>query len=79
MQVQTKTGLINKGSYGSLYDAGIDGVIEPVVAKVKTGKRGRPAAAPAPVYFQCNDLFGRVADKVKTTTKGRVITGKASA
>lgn len=77
MQVQIKTGLINKGTYGSYYDAGIDGVIEPVVAKVKTGKRGRPAN-PVPVYFQCNDLFGRVADKVKTTTKGRVIVGKAS-
>jgi hypothetical protein len=77
MQVQTKSGIINKGNYGSLYDAGIDGLIE---KKVSTGKRGRPAAAPAPVYYKTHDLFGRVADTVKLPAgKGRVIIGKASA
>lgn len=76
MQVQTKTGIIHKGNYGSLYDAGIDGLIE---KKVSTGKRGRPAAAPAPVYYKTNDLFGRVADTVKLTgPQGRVIAGKSN-
>ncbi len=76
MQVQTKSGIINKGNYGSLYDAGIDGLIE---KRVSTGKRGRPAAAPAPVYYQTHDLFGRVPDSVKLSgAKGRVVIGKAS-
>lgn len=77
MQVQTKSGIINKGNYGSLYDAGIDGLIE---KKVSTGKRGRPAAPPAPVYYKTHDLFGRVADTVKLSgPRGRVIVGVMSA
>ncbi len=63
--VKTKTGLIHYGSYG--YED-IDGA--PV--KVKTGKRGRPVATPAPVYFQTNDLFGRVPLKAPKGTPGVV-------
>lgn len=76
MQVQTKTGFINKGNYGSQYNVETGQVIE---TRVKTGKRGRPVAAPAPVYFQTNDLFGRVPNKAPMGIQGRVIIGKASA
>ena len=76
--IKTKTGVIVKGTYGSLYDAGSDTVKE---ARVKSGKRGRPAAV-APVAFitnPMNDLFGRVPEVVTATSEqGRVITGVAS-
>ena len=76
MQVQLNANtIINKGTYGNLYDALTDRVLE---AKPKTGKRGRPTAAPAPVYMKANDLFGRVPDTVRTTVAGRRIVGKAS-
>lgn len=76
MQVQTNTGLINKGSYGTAYDA--DGEVI-AKAKIQHGKRGRPPKAAPLSYFQTNDLFGRVADTVKLTgAKGRVVIGKAS-
>jgi hypothetical protein len=76
MQVQLNANtIINKGTYGNQYDALTDRVVE---AKVKTGKRGRPVAAPAPVYMKANDLFGRVPDIVRTTVTGRRIVGKAS-
>jgi hypothetical protein len=76
MQVQLNANtIINKGNYGNQYDALTDRVLE---AKVKTGKRGRPMSAPAPVYMKANDLFGRVPDSVRTTVAGRRIVGKAS-
>jgi len=76
MQVQLNANtIINKGTYGNQYDALTDRVVE---ARVKTGKRGRPTAAPAPVYMKANDLFGRVPDTVRTTVAGRRIVGKAS-
>jgi len=73
--VQIKTGLIHKGSYGSAYDADTNTVKE---VKVSTGKRGRPAKEPAPVFFNTNDLFGRVPLKAPKGTTGRVIKGVAS-
>jgi len=76
MQVQTNAGIINKGSYGTFYDA--DGEVV-AKAKIQHGKRGRPPKAAPLVYFQANDLFGRVADTVKLTApKGRTVVGKAS-
>jgi hypothetical protein len=76
MQVQINANtIVNKGTYGTAYDSGIDAVVE---ARVKTGKRGRPAKAPAPVYYQTNDLFGRVPDVAPNNMQGRVIIGKAS-
>lgn len=65
--IRTKTGLIHYGNYGSTED---------VVVKVRTGKRGRPAATPAPVYFQTNDLFGRVPAKAPKGKKGVVFAAK---
>lgn len=62
--VKTKTGLIHYGSYG-----GMDFENE---VRVKSTKRGRPVAAPAPVYFQTNDLFGRVPLKAPKGTPGVV-------
>ena len=76
MQVQLNANtIIHKGTYGNKYDALTDRVLE---ARVKTGKRGRPEAPPAPVYMKANDLFGRVPDTVHTTVAGRCIIGKAS-
>jgi len=78
MQVQTKSGIINKGNYGSQYNVETGQVIE---TRVKTGKRGRPAKVdPIPAaFFFANDAFGRVPNKVTTKTQGgRVVIGKAS-
>lgn len=78
--IKTKTGVIVKGNYGSLYDAGSDTVKQ---ARMSSGKRGpgRPSN-PVPVAFitnPMNDLFGRVPEVVTTTSEqGRVITGVAS-
>ena len=75
--IQTKTGIINKAvTYGNAYDVERDTVTERVV---RTGKRGRPAKAPEPVYYKTNDLFGRVPDTAPVGEQGRVIIGKASA
>lgn len=62
--IKTKTGLIHYGDYG------YDDLNE--VVKVKTGKRGRPVATPAPVYYKTNDLFGRVPLKAPKGTPGVV-------
>ena len=76
MQVQTNTGIVNKGTYGTAYDA--DGEVV-AKAKVQHGKRGRPPKAAPIMYFQSNDLFGRVAETVNLTApKGRVVIGKSS-
>lgn len=77
--IQTKTGIINKAvSYGNAYDVERDTVAVAERA-VRTGKRGRPAKAPEPVYYKTNDLFGRVPDTAPAGEQGRVIIGKASA
>lgn len=77
MQAQTiSTGTMFKGSYGTAYDAGTDSLTD----KVKTGKRGRPAAV-APVAFianPVNDLFGRVPVVAPNNIRGTVIKGSAS-
>ena len=76
MQVQLNARtIINKGNYGNQYDVETGRVLE---VRVKTGKRGRPVSAPAPVYMKANDLFGRVPNTVKTTVKGTKIVGRAS-
>lgn len=78
MQVQTKTGIINKGNYGSLYNVETGQVME---TRVKTGKRGRPAKVEAPAFItnMTNDLFGRVPMSAPVGIQGRVVIGKASA
>ena len=77
MKVQTKTGFIHKGSYGSEYTA--DGEVI-AKARVKSGKRGRPAKVEAPAFCTniTNDLFGRVPLTAPEGIKGRVVIGKAS-
>jgi len=78
MQVQTKTGIINKGNYGSLYNVETGQVME---ARVKTGKRGRPVKVDAPAFItnMTNDLFGRVPLTAPKGEQGRMVIGKASA
>jgi hypothetical protein len=78
MKVQTKTGYIHKGSYGAEYTA--DGEVI-AKARVKSGKRGRPAKVEAPAFCTniTNDLFGRVPLTAPSGIKGRVVIGKASA
>jgi hypothetical protein len=78
MQVQTKTGIIHKGNYGSLYNVETGQIME---ARVKTGKRGRPAKVDAPAFCTniTNDLFGRVPNVAPKGNQGRVVIGKASA
>lgn len=78
MQVQTKTGIINKGNYGSLYNVETGQVME---TRVKTGKRGRPAKVDAPAFItnMTNDLFGRVPMSAPAGAQGRMVIGKASA
>jgi hypothetical protein len=78
MQVQTKTGIIHKGNYGSLYNVETGQIME---TRVKTGKRGRPAKVDAPAFISnvTNDLFGRVPLAAPKGNQGRVVIGKASA
>jgi hypothetical protein len=74
--VQLKNGIIHKGNYGALYDAGTDTVTE---VNTKPAKRGRPSLKDAVLtYTMPNDLFGRVPANVPNGVKGRVIIGKAS-
>jgi hypothetical protein len=62
--IQTKTGLIHYGAYGS-----VDYENEP---RVKSTRRGRPVAAPAPVWTKTNDLWGRVPLKAPRGKTGTV-------
>lgn len=74
MKIKTATGFIHKGNYGAEYSA--DGEVI-AKARVKSGKRGRPAKAPAFVSNVTNDLFGRVPDTAPAGVKGRIVIGKA--
>jgi hypothetical protein len=66
--IRTKTGLIHYGAYG---DQDYENEV-----RVKRTTRGRPVAEPAPVYYQTNDLFGRVPLKAPVGTPGTVYAAK---
>lgn len=66
--IRSKTGLIHYGAYGNQ-----DMDDQP---RVKSTKRGRPVAEPAPVYFKTNDLFGRVPMKAPKGQTGVVYAAK---
>jgi hypothetical protein len=66
--IRTKTGLIHYGVYG---DADLEN--QP---RVKRTTRGRPVAEAKPVYFQTNDLWGRVPLKAPKGTPGVVYAAK---
>ena len=76
IQLNTTT-IINKGNYGTAYDVGSDTVVE---ARIKSGKRGRPAKVEASAFITntTNDLFGRVPLQAPKGTPGRIIVGVAS-
>jgi hypothetical protein len=75
LELKMQTRIIT-GTYGtSYYNETAEGA--PRAKRETTGRAGRPAKAPAPVYSAMNDLFGRTPSVVASNTPGRLVVGRA--